>query len=63
MLHDADVEDPSELLRERLRQPPYLLILEADKDAAMSVRRLSVALVEEAKQLPLANASLYEQLM
>ena len=61
VLEDADVADPSTFLRTVLRRPPYLLVVDDHIPALQKARRLGVALLSEAMQLPLANLSLFEE--
>ena len=63
VLHDAEVAAPSKFLTEVLTSPPYLLRVDGNSDALKFVRRLGIALVEEAMQLPLAHRSAYEAMM
>ena len=61
VLHDSDVLDPLTFI-EQLRGSPYYLKIDGQLDAIRRVRRLGVAVVDEAMQLPLAHLKVYKEM-
>ena len=61
VLHQADVDYPLRFI-DKLRGPPYYLVLQAKQTAMQYARRLSVAVVDEAAQLPLAHPHLFMEM-